>query len=96
MQNTNSTFFFSFKIYIAFPISVSPMRKKKKTKTKENYMKFSFFLVSTGVWHISRYFENLKFYNNFRIIFYKIHSDYILKHNKNYSPQNPSLSLCPT
>lgn len=56
-------------------------------KKKEDYMKFSFFLVSADVWHIGRYFENLKFYNSFRIIFYKIHSDYILKHNENYSPE---------
>lgn len=41
--------------------------------------------VSTDVWHISRYFENLKFYNSFRIIFYKISCDYILKHNRNCS-----------
>lgn len=50
-------------------------------------MKFCFvLLVSIDVWHTSRYSENLKFYNSLRIIFYKIHSDYILKHNKKLSP----------
>lgn len=59
-------------------------------------MKFCFVLsVSIGVWHITRYFENLKFYNSLRIIFYKIHSDYILKHNKNYPlPPKTSITVC--
>lgn len=57
-------------------------------------MKFCFvLLVSIDVWHISRYSENLKFYNSLRIIFYKIHSDYILEHNKNYPPP-PNIHHC--
>lgn len=83
---------FSFLRFIwLFPVQFH-LWGKKHTHKKEDYMKFLFFffflfLVSIGVWHINRYFENLRFYNNLRIIFYKIHSDYILKHKENYSPR---------